>query len=363
MRSVISAVRSRLGRRRTTLLVGPANFAGQGWAWSRAVERHLAVGAENLMARDDDAYGFPADHVVPAATYRSAAWAHRQEALVRYRFSHVLIEAGRPVLGLVHGSDCAAESRILAGAGIDVALVAHGSDVRLPSRHRERHEFSPFTDDWSEVAKLQERALRLGRVFGEHDGPTFVSTPDLLDDVPDAAWLPVVVQPARWATATVPMDRARPLVVHAPSSTRFKGTELVEPTLTRLVERGLIDYRRITGVPNSELPALFAQADIVLDQFVLGIYSVASCEAMAAGRVVVSHVADQVRDRVREATGESPPIIEADPNSLADVLEQICSERDWAREKACAGVGFVNRVHDGRHSASVLAPFLGCCPP
>lgn len=341
------------------MLVGPANFAGQGWAWSRAVDRHLGVSAENLMARDDDRYGFRADHVVPAATYRSASWAHRQEALVRYRFSHVLIEAGRPVLGLVHGADCAAESRLLAGAGIGVALVAHGSDVRLPSRHRGRYPFSPFTDDWPEVPTLQERALRLGRVFAEHDGPTFVSTPDLLDDVPDAAWLPVVVQPERWACASEPLERARPLVVHAPSSTRFKGTELVEPALARLTERGLIDYRRITGVPNAELPALFAQADIVLDQFVLGIYSVASCEAMAAGRVVVSHVADHVRDRVRAATGELPPIIEADPRTLAGVLERICAERDWAREKAGAGVGFVERVHDGRHSASVLAPFLG----
>ena len=155
--------------------------------------------------------------------------------------------------------------------------------------------------------------------------------------MPDAVWLPVVVDVDRWACTTEPLERDRPVVVHAPSNARFKGTDLVEPTLTRLAEGGLIDYRRISGVPNSELPALFARADIVLDQFALGIYSVVSCEAMAAGRVVVSHVTDRVRDRVHERTGDRPPVIEADPQTLAQVLERICAERDWARRQARAG--------------------------
>ncbi len=347
-----------------SLLVGPANFAGQGWEWSRAVERLLPdVAVQNFAFGRDDAFNYPADYLVPVTTYRSAAWARDQERYVLEHFTHVLIEAGRPVLGLVHGPDCAAESRLLTEAGMGVALLAHGSDVRLPSRHAQTYRFSPFTDpDWEQVPILQARAERLGRVFAENAGPTFVSTPDLLDDVPEAHWLPVVVDPDRWTAPAEPMHRDRPLVVHAPSSTRFKGTERIEPTLTRLAERGLIDYRRISGVPNAEMPALFGQADIVLDQFVLGIYSVVSCEAMAAGRVVVAHVADRVRERVRHRTGSEVPVVEADPETLAEVIERICAERDWARGQARAGLDFVRTVHDGRYSASLLAPFLVGAP-
>ncbi len=342
------------------LLVGPANFAGQGWAWSRAAQRHLpGVAARCLVARDGDGFGFPADQVVPAAVYRSAAWAHAQEPYVLDHFSHVLGEAGRPVLGLVHGTDCAAENRVLAQAGVQVALVAHGSDVRLPSRHAGQNPFSPFADlDRDQLDRLQERAERLGRVFAEHPGPTFVSTPDLLDDVPTARWLPVVVEMDRWAGPVEPLQRARPIVVHAPSDPRFKGTGLVEPVLSRLAERGLITYRRLGGVPHADLPRLFAEADIVLDQVALGIYSVVACEAMAAGRVVLAHVSDTVRDRVRRDAGEAVPILQADPDSLERVLEGVCAERDRAREQARAGVDFVRRVHDGALSARVLAPFL-----
>jgi len=165
----------------------------------------------------------------------------------------------------------------------------------------------------------------------------------------------------RWAvpaSSRALLERERPLVVHAPSHTRIKGTELIEPVVERLAEKGLIDYRRITGVANADMPALFAQADVVLDQFVLGSYGVAACEGLAAARVVVGHVADRVRERV----GEDLPIVEATAQTVGEVLERICDERDWACERAAAGLDFVRRVHDGRRSAAVLAPFLGLTP-
>jgi len=86
---------------------------------------------------------------------------------------------------------------------------------------------------------------------------------------------------------------------------------------------------------------------------------VAAGEGLAAARVVVGHVADRVRERV----GEDLPIVEATAQTVGEVLERICDERDWACERAAAGLDFVRRVHDGRRSAAVLAPFLGLTPP
>ncbi|MFN8079440.1 MAG: hypothetical protein U0Q19_07735 [Kineosporiaceae bacterium] len=338
------------------LLIGPANFAGQGWEWGRAVERELhGVGVQVFMFTRPDGFNYPCDYGVPAPVYRSTAWGIQQEEYVPQHFTHVLIEAGRPVLGFAHGGEVAAEAGRLRRAGLAVAMLAHGSDVRLPSRHAELYPHSPFTDtEWDLVAKLEAQAERLGAIINEDTGLAFVSTPDLLDDVPRATWLPVVLDLQRWACATVPLERDRPLVVHAPSNTRIKGTELIEPIVERLAEKGLIDYRRITGVANADMPALFAQADVVLDQFVLGSYGVAACEGLAAGRVVIGHVADRVRERI----GEELPIVEATADTLEDVLDRVCAERDWARAQATAGVEYVRRVHDGRRSAQVLSTFL-----
>ncbi len=348
----------------TRLLVGPANFAGQGWAWGRAAERLPGVGAQVFAVDQAAGYAFPADYPVTAEVYRSPRWAAEQEAYVLAHFTHVLIEAGRPVLGLTRGIDAGPDAALLADAGLTVAMVAHGSDVRLPSRHVGTHPWSPFRDPaWDQVPVFEQRAARFGAVLTAHaasGGAVFVSTPDLLADVPGATWLPSAIEPLRWACPEPPLRRRRPVVVHAPSNPRFKGTALVEPLLHRLAGQGLIDYRRVGGVPNAAMPGVIAEADVVLDQFALGIYSVAAVEAMAAGRVVVAHVDDAVRAHVRTVTGRDLPVVEATVDTLGDVLADLVRAPDAARARAAEGVGFAREVHDGRRSAAVLAAFLGC---
>ncbi|MGO2739557.1 MAG: glycosyltransferase family 4 protein, partial [Cellulosimicrobium funkei] len=105
------------------------------------------------------------------------------------------------------------------------------------------------------------------------------------------------------------------------------------------------------------------RADVVLDQFALGSYGVAACEAMAAGRVVVSHVSDQVRDEVRRSTGTDLPVVQAEAGSLRAVLLRLLDDRDAARDAASRGPELVRRLHDGRAAAAALAPFLGVDPP
>jgi hypothetical protein len=90
----------------------------------------------------------------------------------------------------------------------------------------------------------------------------------------------------------------------------------------------------------------------------MGIYGVAACEAMAAGRVVVSFVGDTVRARARKATGRELPIVEATPGTLVEVVEKLLDDRDAARDFAAAGPSYVWANHDGRRSALALAPFL-----
>ncbi len=50
-------------------------------------------------------------------------------------------------------------------------------------------------------------------------------------------------------------------------------------------------------MPADAMPEVYGGADIVLDQFPLGTYGVAACEALVAGRLVVSHVSDVHAER------------------------------------------------------------------
>ncbi|TDD72988.1 glycosyltransferase [Jiangella aurantiaca] len=339
------------------LLIGPSNSAGQGWRWARAVERYAPPAtAENLMA-EAGTFAFRADHVVPAERFlNDAAWVVGFADHVLRTATHVLFEAARPVLGQARGQLFVEDLPTLRAAGIAAGVILHGSEVRDPRRHRELFRYSPFADRDDPLTQRLQQATQV--VLGhlrDFDGPRFVTTPDLLDFVDGAQWLPVVVDADDLATDRPVLERPVPVVLHAPSRGALKGSAAADPVLRDLHDRGLIEYRRVEGVPHTELMARVREADIVVDQLLLGSYGVLACEAMAAGRVTVGHVADHVR----AAIPAELPIVEATPDDLGAVVERLVAEREPAIKTAAAGPDFVRRFHDGRASARVLAPFLG----
>jgi hypothetical protein len=346
------------------LYVGPANFAGQGHQWARAVERHVpGVGAVSMSFVTEGGFGYPVDHAVPQDLYlRSWDWQQEQHAYVRQNFTHVLIEAHRPLFGALFANSAFVEARVLTGHGLRVATIAHGRDLRLPSRHRENYEWSPYDEEeWSAVPVLENQVTRNMAglaTLADLDVPTFVSTPDLLDDLPTATWCPVVVDVAAWTTDSRPLQRERPVVVHAPTSSNFKGSDHIDPVMQSLHESGLIEYRRIQGVPAAEMRQIMQSADILLEQFRLGSYGVTACEGMAAGRVVVSHVAERNRDRIKAAYGQDAPIIEATIEDVGTVVRRIVEDREAALAIAAQGPAYVRALHDGSYSAKVLSSWL-----
>ncbi|MEU8134548.1 glycosyltransferase [Streptodolium elevatio] len=339
--------------------VGPTNMAGQGYEWARAVERRLpGVRAETFTLSSGNTFGFAADRTISTDDWLSRTWQLGQLAYVLDNYSHVLAECAMPPFGRLNGPWANFDLAELAAAGVAVGLAFHGSEIRDPAAQRARVPFSPFDPDHELTRALQSKVDRLGPVVRAMDVPKFVSTPDLLHDVPDAAWLPVVVDPQVWATDKKPLRRERPVVVHAPSSPFTKGTGLIEPVVEEMHDAGLIEYRRIKGVRASEMPALLADADIVLDQFVFGSYGVMSVQAMAAGRVTVCYL----HESVTEHLPDDVPMVNADPDTLGSELERILAERDEAGKLAARGPAYVRDNHDGTRSARVLAEFLGVTP-
>lgn len=348
----VSTVDSRLIR----VFIAPVNYSNQGRMWARSLElADPRIAARNMAVDIPGGFSFPADLVVPVPVYHnSTGWQSAQLAAVE-RFSHVLIEAEEPLFGRLFGRDVVAESRVLIAAGVDVAFIAHGTDVRLPSRHAASTPWSPYLDPDMYLARLERRAQEHIDFLTGSGRPVFVSTPDLLADLPNASWCPVVIDPSKWAGPPPASQSPQPLrVVHAPSSPTIKGTQLIEPTLRRLMDQGTIEYVPVVGVASSRMPEIFREADVVLDQFRLGSYGVAACEAMAAGKTVIGHVLEDVRDYVSQATGLSLPVVEATPASLEGVLKKMAADRSLLGASGRAGITFVSAVHDGRRSAAVL---------
>lgn len=342
------------------LYVAPANSAGQGYRWARAAETLPGVGAVNMQHRTERDFGFLADCSAPTETFwYSRAWQVAQFRAVRDGFTHVLMESTRPMFGRLFNEDVEWEIEALRAAGIRVAMVMHGSDLQQPSLHVPRHEYSPFRDgEWDKTPLLERRTREAKRVLHAVKAPVFVSTPDLLDDWPAARVLPIVIDVDAWVSEAPLLERDVPVVVHAPSNGAKKGTALIRDTMYSLTAEGLVDYREVSGVPAAEMPAHIAAADIVLDQFRIGVYGVLAAEAMAAGRLVLSYVGESVRERVRQERHLELPIVEVTPATLESTLRDVLARRDHYRAVAAEGLPFVRAVHDGTASAKALRDFL-----
>ena len=343
------------------LVVGPSNSAGQGWAWARAASTFLeGVGATTVVIDHGNHLAFDADRLISTAERTDPAWISRFDAEVAATRTHVLLESGVTLSGsAIDPAVVAEEVGLFEAAGLTVGLALHGSEVRDPARHMERYPWSAFHDadpDWR--ATLQRRVATT-RPLAEWLGvPTFVSTLDLLDDVPWATWLPVTIDVDRYACDSAPFEGAVPVVVHAPSQAALKGTQHIDPVLRALADEGLIEYRPLSGIAARDMAVHIKDADVIVDQLGLGLYGALSCEGMAAGRLVMAQVGDRIRGRLPGPL----PIVEISADTVECTVRELLADRGRAREIAEAGPAFVREHHDGRSAAAVLAPFLGRTP-
>lgn len=352
---------------RSRLAIGPINQCGQAHFWSAAARAQLGIDAVSFapagrLARRVPGANLqgPADHSIPHRRLSVPAW--RRWTIERFLadFSHVMVESLAPVLSGGADQHLGDDVPALRRLGLQPAIVLHGSEIRDPAAHQARHEASYFAEappEW--VESMNAMVTRSRELIAGLGLPVFVSTPDLLLDVPEAHWLPLTVDVGAWSGGSgIFGDDGPPVVLHIPSRRvpPIKGTQHIEPVLKDFERRGLIRHLGPETVPHTEMRALVHSADIVVDQILTGSYGVAAVEAMAAGRVVMGYVGDETS----AVLPETPPIVEAPPAAFASALEAVLADREASRDRGAQGVGYVRRWHDGTAAAEALRGFLTC---
>lgn len=347
------------------LAIGPANYAGQAFTWAEAVQQHLGIPSVSFATnqgvpwrRTAANHRFDVHHRLPHHRL-STSWgkAFRMARILR-DVTHLAADGFLSLYGRHDRADLEAELRRVRRRGIEVALIAHGSDIRDPDAHMARHPFSFYrcaSPEW--VDALRQRSRHNRALARSLDVPLFVSTPDLLLDVPHATWLPLCVDPERWTVAPLAYTGQMPTVLFLPSRRRppIKGTEVIDPVLRRLADQRKIRYLAPQSVSHTAMPALVRQADVVIDQILTGSYGVAAVEGMAAGRLVIGFVEALTRTCVPEA----PPMVDAPPDCFEDVVEDVVQHPRRYVQQAMDGPSFVRRWHNGAASAAALRTFLG----
>ncbi len=144
-------------------------------------------------------------------------------------------------------------------------------------------------------------------------------------------------------------ENQRPLVLHAPSKLSTKGTFHVRAALASLKEKGFdFEYIEVFDKEKHEAEALMKQCDIFLDQFMLGSYGMAACEAMAMGKPVFCYLMQPVID----ALPADCPIINTNINNLGEVIESYLLDANKRCETGKLSRAYVEKYHDAKKIVS-----------
>src|SRR5665647_2097841 len=203
------------------LAIGPANFAGQAFRWAEAVNRSLGVPAYSFSNRATvfpglgrGGFEFPVHHTLPHHRV-SSSWEKRARMrCLLGDVTHLAIDGFLPVFGRLDRSYVGEELERFRDMKLEVALIAHGSDVRDPDSHMARYPSSYYRDApsaWVESLRSRSRVNR--QTATDVDVPVFVSTPDLLLDLPMATWLPLAIDLESWHSPRPPLTERVPTAV------------------------------------------------------------------------------------------------------------------------------------------------------
>jgi glycosyltransferase involved in cell wall biosynthesis len=189
-------------------------------------------------------------------------------------------------------------------------------------------------------AELAWAARAQARIVGSYDAIRWV---------PEAEVVPPGID-LRDYKPVPPSDARRPVVVHAPSSRRRKGTERVIAACEQLP----VELEIVEGLRHDEARRRYERADIVVDQLNAGWYGLFAIEAMALGKPVVTFLHEEAVALTEDAFGTPVPVVGATADTLVERLRPLVEEAEERRRVGAASRAYVEQVHDADKVADLL---------
>lgn len=206
------------------------------------------------------------------------------------------------------------------------------------------------------TAELDAARRRTIAAFDRYADAIFFLNPDLAQVLPArAVFLPYAsVDPAEWEVQPEDPD-GPPLVVHAPSDPRVKGTDLIKTAVTRLQAEGVpLRFELVQGVDRGAVRRVLERAAIVIDQLYAGWYGGLAVEAMAVGKPVLAALDGLNFACVPAELRSDLPVVDVTVETLADRLRELIASPEERRRLGLSGRAFVERWHDPRTVARIV---------
>lgn len=370
---------------RLRILHCPTPTGGHSQCLARA-ERELGLHSTAVIWRQDG-FQFPVDEVLCPSTAPlvQREWMRfallwrvlREFDIVHFNFGQTLMPhyvppAGQPHLPhprwwyWVYGPYARLlEMRDLAWlkrAGKGIVVTYQGDDARQgdfcqthfaisPAPEVEPGYFTPATD--------AHKRWRIAQ-FARYADRIYALNPDLLHVLPaHAEFLPYAnVDLRAWVPEPAPATAAKPLtLVHAPTHRGVKGTRYVLEAVQRLREHDhlAVELLLVEGLAHAAARRLYQQADVLIDQLLVGWYGGVAVECMALGKPVMCYIREDDLQFIPARMRQDLPIIHVTPSTLYAVLKAWATgPRERLREVGQRSRAYVEQWHDPLKIAAQL---------
>ncbi|MFC7685722.1 glycosyltransferase [Ureibacillus sp. GCM10028918] len=141
--------------------------------------------------------------------------------------------------------------------------------------------------------------------------------------------------------------KTKPVIVHAPTSSDFKGTNTVHAVIENLKLKYDIEYKLVKNMSHDEAKEIYRGADIIIDELHSLGHGILSLEVMAMEKPVITSISDFMSDFYPKEI----PIVSANPDTLEEKVELLINDWEMRKELGIQGRKYVEKYHDHKKIA------------
>lgn len=228
---------------------------------------------------------------------------------------------------------------IVRSIGKPVVMHHWGSDVRTREKAKLNNPYV-YTEDCPDAEKVHRDLTKLGQYVSD----AIVQDYEVYDYVAPyyrrVHVIPIAINLDKFKPVYPDLNVQSPVIIHAPTNREFKGTAVIEEAIEKLRKERDIRYVRIEKMSHSEAVKIYKNADIIVDQILCGSYGLFSVEGMAFGKPVIAYLREDLAARK-----DAPPIHNANPETIYDVLKRLVDDPELRRSSGIAGRKHVKKIH------------------
>lgn len=249
-----------------------------------------------------------------------------------------------------YGRICAfLEKKILRPQGI--AVTFQGDDARQGDYCLKNYQLSIAHARLEKYYTPGQDELNRRKVeyFEKEADLIYALNPDLLRVLPRrACFLPYAHLDPGDIIAESKEVGSRPMIVHAPTHRKVKGTEYLIEAVSRLKAEGIsCELVLVEGVSHHAAIKIYQQADLIVDQLLAGWYGGFAVEAMALGKPVIGYIRPEDLNMIPASMAADLPVISSTPQSIFQVLKGwLTGRKADLRAKGRQGRAFVEKWHN-----------------